>query len=238
MKNYTILGRTVSLDDSVYNFSYYQLRYRQLSEDAVYRFNNVFFNTATSIDKLLANKDYIIREAVKDMIEDSVSTLNAKKIYDISTDTFYKMLYSNDVFYTWDNLIARIANTNSSINQAIEERREDLEYLKENCDRISWTGYGLSGAIQAAAIAGAMNGFSGLAYSLSNAIKYTQITNIGEKLKTENLKIFYRNVPEIIADIAQGTRDVVIKLLTKKTISVMMLCFNKEKPEGVNVPPT
>ena len=216
MKNYTILGRTVSLDDSVYNFSYYQLRYRQLSEDAVYRFNNVFFNTATSIDKLLANKDYIIREAVKDMIEDSVSTLNAKKIYDISTDTFYKMLYSNDVFYTWDNLIARIANTNSSINQAIEERREDLEYLKENRDRISWTGYGLSGAIQAAAIAGAMNGFSGLAYSLSNAIKYTQITNIGEKLKTENLKIFYRNVPEIIADIAQGTRDVVIKLLTKR----------------------
>ena len=216
MKTYTILGRTVTLDDAVYNFSYYQLRYRQLSEDAVYRFNTVFFNVAANIDQLLANKDFIIREAVKDMIEDSVSTLNEKKIYDISTDEFLRMLYSNDVFYTWDNLIVRIADSNTNINQALEARRNDLEYLKDNRDRISWTGYGLSGAIQAAAVAGAMNAFSGMAYSLSNAIKFSQFSNQAASLKAENLKIFYRNAPEIIADIAQGTRDVVINLLTKR----------------------
>lgn len=216
MKEYNVLGQKIKLDDSVFNFSYLQLKYRQFNEDVQMRFDMIFFERAYSIESLIHNEKSILKDSLVNLIEASIETLNSNKIYDISTDSFYKLLYSNDVFYTWNNMIKRISEENISINAAVQERKNDLEYLKNNRDRVSWSGYGLGGAIKAATIAGAMNAFSGAAYSVSNSMQISDLESRAKNLKSETLRGFYNSASEILADIVQGTRDVVINLLRTK----------------------
>lgn len=131
----------------------------------------------------------------QDALNFSLKLCSSKGIYTLTEDNllatkayaFNGRNYS--VIDVWSACIQSVAETYKAIREQAQEERDYREYRKATRDRFVGGGFGISGALEGMAKAGAMNMATGAAHSIFNAIGNSQ-TNSTER---SNLKKLYND---------------------------------------------
>jgi adenosyl cobinamide kinase/adenosyl cobinamide phosphate guanylyltransferase len=172
MKNKEIIfsGLTITISESLLNYSSYQSKFKQIALEKKQYFNKEFYSKFNNMDELAEQGFYFGLEIIKTVIDIAVSELVNKGMYDVNDDYFIEEYVSR--YFEWENGFNQILDKYSEICLTQEEAQQYREHRKNN--RSKWGVITTSGdygkAVDAQMTAGMWNIAEGIGHSIFNAI--------------------------------------------------------------------
>lgn len=167
MVNYNLLGQSVEFSDAAERFYDLQFAANQACTEISRQFA-VWYKKSGNIQTVLAGYNAVIVGYLRDFaFEPLYLQLADCEIYDVSKESYWKqcirLTRSDDVLQIIEEQYETIVNQQNNKYQYRSAR-------KANRGRWRGGGFGLSGALQGAAEAAALNAVSGLGHSAFNAV--------------------------------------------------------------------
>ena len=180
MVEYVLLGKRVAFDDPSERFFDLQYAGWQAEQEMQQRFN-AWYDSCGKIENVLQGYLNVARKLIQDAVSRPLyESLAQYGIYDVSGDVYWQCCAD------FSEAEAALRSVSGKVN-AIEGKKEAEEEYRaaRKAGRGRWQGggFGFSGAVKGAAMAGGMNLLSGMAHSAVNAVGNagSSITASGEK---------------------------------------------------------
>lgn len=147
-----------------YNFGIY-------AKDAVNKFDEEYKKRFNNADDLIKGAESLFMECFKEAVKKSYKNYcDNLELWDFSEEEYEREYVSNVGFGTWEEAFNPIYNRYVDIMVEKEEKIQYRQERKASRGKYEGFGFGISGAIQSSAKAGAMNMATGAAHSAFNAI--------------------------------------------------------------------
>lgn len=154
-------------------------KYQRLAERAATQFDSGYSAAFKSIDDVHAKCNDVVMALLSETIEEAIRDLVAYGVYDVNAAAFGAYF---SAFFSWDADFAEIDDKYLAIVLNAEQLDEHRVSRREGRGRWSGGGFGLSGAIQGATQAGAMNLATGAIHGTFNLMA-KGVTALGDSIK-------------------------------------------------------
>lgn len=167
MLEYTLFGRQVIFQTASERFFDLQYAGWVACEKAKREFNN-WYDNCKSIENVLHGYRGIVGKLIESLaIQPLYAQLKQYEIYDVSKDAYCRLCVD---YSETENALQYVARKYDAIQSRKEEAIEYRAARKAGRSRWQGGGFGFSGAMKGAAMAGGMNLLSGMGHSFINAV--------------------------------------------------------------------
>ncbi|MEE1131207.1 MAG: hypothetical protein UHX00_06200 [Caryophanon sp.] len=232
-KAFTILNQKIQISSQMDRYNSLKLKFEKLAHQYSDSFVQVYKNENSSLDdvskKAFQQGFQFIYEAIEIALEELVTKY---KIYTLDEDTFFRE-YVID-YFTWEEDFNKINDQYLEIVMDSEQLDKYRQSRRESRGRVVGGGFGVSGALQGMATAGAMNIASGAAHMMFNGVAKT-FTAIGNSSKKsaifknpETLKTLESGVYSNISNLSLAIIDAVEELIDEEIFDYITVDEAKE----------
>lgn len=215
--NFSVFNRKISFSTPLREHIEIQAIFLRNIESQLDQYSIYYNNNIKSLDKLLNKGISDANSIIIETIKNGIYILTQLDILDYD----YKRLveeyhYRFDLTVYLSDLVSKL----EQVEQFSLNLQQQRQYERSSRSRWRGGGFGLSGAIKGAMMAGALNAGTGLLRGIGDGI-----TNSSDRSKIENMKSKIFNDPSTKQSVLNGVRnctqnviDVVMKILNNKGI--------------------
>lgn len=194
MRNYSILGETLSISTEMENECYLRKKIDSTIEIIPSAFEK-WWNGLWDCEDILKKFDKLASTIYSPILQRSMEILQEQKIYNLDSELFINKYASNYI----EEPIQILEEIHQTLNRIDDQYKQEVAYRelqKRYRSRVVGGGFGLGGALKGMATAAALNATSGLAHSVGNSIG-----NAGSNFAASNSKDkLFKSVKEPLRD--------------------------------------
>lgn len=193
MPELKLMGTTICLPDEIILYAKLKHQYACLAQELSCEFKKNYEQNITNISLLEKNLEKIANSLFYKAIDYALKDLTTYGIYHINHESYSREVYEMGLMDTWNDMLSQIYKTLEEISNTKNSEMEYRRLRKESRDRFSGGGFGISGAIEGMATAGALNMASGLAHTAFNTVG-----NIGTEISASKQKNdLYKSISKV-----------------------------------------